>query len=83
MSSPCVVSSLRPDSDRLPPSIGSTVARGQKETDASERMTNVFGRSLCVTTLLDELSGFMKAERGHGAAFPLVHAHSVTRSKGA
>jgi hypothetical protein len=61
--------------------IGSAIAYGQKETDASKRMTNFFGHSLHTTTLLEKLAGFMKAEYLYETAFPLIRAQSVTYSE--
>jgi hypothetical protein len=60
--------------------IGSAIAYGQKETDASKRMSTFFGHSLHTTTLLDKLSGLMNSEYLYGTAFPLIHAQSVTYS---
>jgi hypothetical protein len=45
-------------------------------------MTNFFGHSLHTTTLLDKLSGFMKANYIYNTAFPLIRAQSVTYSEG-
>ncbi len=61
--------------------IGSAIAYGQKETDTSKRMTNFFGHSLHTATLLDKVSGFMKAEYLYKTAFPLICAQSVTYSE--
>jgi hypothetical protein len=45
-------------------------------------MTNFFGHSLHTTTLLDKLSGFMKADYIYETAFPLIRSQSVTYSEG-
>jgi hypothetical protein len=52
--------------------VGSAIGYGQKETDASKRMSTFFGLSLHATTLLDKISGFMDADYLHGTAFPAV-----------
>jgi hypothetical protein len=63
--------------------IGSAIAYGQKETDASKRMTTFFGHSLHTTILLDKISGFMDADYLYGTAFPLIREQSVTYTKAA
>jgi hypothetical protein len=55
------------------------IAYSQKETDTSKWMTNFFDHSLH-STLLDKLSGFMKAESLYATAFPLICTQSVTYS---
>ena len=61
--------------------IGSAIGYGQKETDASKRMTTFFGLSLHTTTLLDKISGFMDADYLYRTAFPLIREQSVTYTK--
>ena len=61
--------------------IGSAIAYGQKETDASKRMRTFFGHLLHTATLLDKISGFMSADYLYGTAFPLIHAQSVSYSE--
>jgi hypothetical protein len=55
--------------------IGSAIGYGQKETDASKRM------SLHTTTLLDKILGFMDADYLYQTAFPLIREQSVTYTK--
>jgi hypothetical protein len=44
-------------------------------------MKNFFGHLLHTSTMLDKLSGFMRAEYLYATAFPLILAQSVTYSE--